>query len=268
MTGYHLARSGQGWGTPWDTTAEGVLATWRAVCVHAGGLINSYTCSALEFFTIGIPVRLSDRSLHREGQTFFFKNCPQWGLKPGPPDHQANALPTELGSRSVGQEISEVSLVCFMHHFTCWTLFISRINRAWLYKGHGDSGWQLNVDLAQLVEHWPYDPEVLVSIPTGGNIWRIFFCSSLCKDLSHNLTEMPIVKNSIMLLEVRTSHPVGLFAVNFYGPRGITDISLHADNKTRQNCNIAQENKRCSPISSFKIAKWTVSGDTLSTSLE
>ena len=76
---------------------------------------------------------------------------------------------------SVGQEISEVSFVCFMHHFTCWTLFISRINRAWLYKGYEDPGWQLNVDLAQLARHWPEDPEVLVSNPTGGNFWWIFF---------------------------------------------------------------------------------------------
>ena len=91
------------------------------------------------------------------------KNCLQWGLKPGPPDLQANDLPT------LNQEISEVSFVCFMHHFTCWTLFISRINRAWLYKGHEDSGWQLNVDLAELVRHWPDDLEVLVSNPTGGN---------------------------------------------------------------------------------------------------
>ena len=50
--------------------------------------------------------------------------------------------------------------------------------------------------LAQLVRHWPEDPEVLVSIPTGGNFWRNFFCSSLCKNLSDNLTETPIVKNS------------------------------------------------------------------------
>ena len=104
----------------------------------------------------------------------FVTNYPQWGLKPGPPDHEANALPTELGWRSVGQKISEVSFVCFMHHFTCCTLFISRINRAWLYKGHEDSGWQLNVDIVQLVEHWPNDLEVLVSIPTGGNFQKKF----------------------------------------------------------------------------------------------
>ena len=71
-----------------------------------------------------------------------------------------------------------------MHHFTCWTLFISRINRAWLYKGHENSGWQLNVDLAQLVGHWPHDPEVLVSNPTGGYFWRNFFalpCVTICQ---------------------------------------------------------------------------------------
>ena len=56
-----------------------------------------------------------------------------------------------------------------MHHFTFWTSVISRINRAWFCKGHEDSGWQLNVDLAQLVEHWHDDPEVLSSISTGGN---------------------------------------------------------------------------------------------------
>ena len=31
----------------------------------------------VEFFTIGVSVRLSDRSLHREEQTNFVKNCPQ-----------------------------------------------------------------------------------------------------------------------------------------------------------------------------------------------
>ena len=55
----------------------------------------------VEFFTIGVSVRLSDRSLHREEQKKFVKNCPQWGLKPEPMDHDANALPTELGRRSV-----------------------------------------------------------------------------------------------------------------------------------------------------------------------
>ena len=59
------------------------------------------------------------------------------------------------------------SFVCFMHYFTYWTLFISRINRAWLYKGHENSGWQLNADLAQLVRYWPEDLEVLFSSQQG-----------------------------------------------------------------------------------------------------
>ena len=54
--------------------------------------------TTFEFFTIGVSVRLSDRSLHREEQKKIVKNCPEWGLKPGPPDLQANALPTELSS--------------------------------------------------------------------------------------------------------------------------------------------------------------------------
>ena len=68
-----------------------------------------------------------------------------------------------------------------MQYVTCWTLFISRINRAWLYKGHEDSGWQLSADLAQLAEYWPEDLEVLVSNPTGGNFWRFFFALSYVK---------------------------------------------------------------------------------------
>ena len=60
-----------------------------------------------------------------------------------------------------------------MHHFTFWTL-------TKIYTGHEDSGCQLNVDVAQLVEHWHADPEV---------------CSSLFKDLLDNLTETFIVKN-------------------------------------------------------------------------
>ena len=55
----------------------------------------------IEFFTIGVSVRLSDRSLHTKGQKKFVKNCPQWGLKPGPLDLHANALPIELSQHSV-----------------------------------------------------------------------------------------------------------------------------------------------------------------------
>ena len=55
----------------------------------------------LEFFTIGVSVRLSDRFNVTQNKINFVKNCPQWGWKPGPPDLQASALPTELSQHSV-----------------------------------------------------------------------------------------------------------------------------------------------------------------------
>ena len=76
------------------------------------------------------------------------------------------------------------SELCFKHHVTFWTLVISRIIRAWLYKSHEDSGWQLNVDLAQLVEHWLDDPEVMGSILTGAIFDELFFalpCVKICQ---------------------------------------------------------------------------------------
>ena len=111
----------------------------------------------------------------------FIKNCPQWGLKPGPPNLQANALPTELGRNLSGRRFLKWALFvsCTTSHVGLCSFLES--NRAWPYKGHEDSGWQLNVDLAQLVRLWPEDLEVLASIPTGGN-W-IFFalpCVKIC----------------------------------------------------------------------------------------
>ena len=60
-----------------------------------------YSSKLVEFFTIGVSVRLSDRSSHRDEQKKIIKNCPQWGWKPGPLDLQATALPTELSQHSV-----------------------------------------------------------------------------------------------------------------------------------------------------------------------
>ena len=77
-----------------------------------------------------------------------------------------------------------------MHHLTCWTLFISRINRALLYEDLNVSHSQPNSDLDQLVEHETDDPEFVSSNPT----LDILFCVTL--DLSDNLTEMRMVKNS------------------------------------------------------------------------
>ena len=55
---------------------------------------------------------------------------------------------------------------CSTSHFGLWPFPESKEHDL---KGLKDSDWQLNVDLAQLVEHWHDDPEVLGSIPTRGN---------------------------------------------------------------------------------------------------
>ena len=39
---------------------------------------------------------LSDSSKVIQNKINFVKNCPQWDLNPQPPDHNSNALPTEL----------------------------------------------------------------------------------------------------------------------------------------------------------------------------
>ena len=60
------------------------------------GNTNLAIMSTIEFFTIHISVRLSDRSEDTQHIINFVKNCPQWDLSSQPQDH-----------------------------FTCWTLFIS-----------------------------------------------------------------------------------------------------------------------------------------------
>ena len=68
------------------------------------------------------------------------KNCSQWGLNPQPPNHQFNALPTEMARNLLG-----------------------------LYKSLNDSHPQTNSELAQLVDHDSEDPEAVGSNPTGSN---------------------------------------------------------------------------------------------------
>ena len=125
-------------------------------------------------------------STHGRAKKKFVKNCPQLGLNLGPPDHHSNALLTVLVWYLLARRFLKWALFQAPLHILDFSRIISRINRAWLYNSYEDSGWQLNADLAQLVEHWHDDPEVMGSIPTGGNFWRNFFCSFLCKDLSDN----------------------------------------------------------------------------------
>ena len=64
-------------------------------------IVLGTTGNLFEFFTIGVSIRLSDRFNVTQNKINFVKNCPQWGWKPGPPDLQASALPTELSQHSV-----------------------------------------------------------------------------------------------------------------------------------------------------------------------
>ena len=120
---------------------------WRISLLYCIVVSLFFFSEAFGFFTIHVSVRLSDRSPCREEQKKFHQKFSPVGLEP----KTWSLLQCSTNwarQESVGQEISEVSFVCFMHHFTCWTLFISWINRARLYKDHEDSSWQLNVDLA------------------------------------------------------------------------------------------------------------------------
>ena len=56
--------------------------------------------------------------------------------------------------------------------------------------------------LAQLAEHETCDPEVVSSNPTGGNFLTKFILFHVTLDLSDNLTEMRIVKNSIVIVQL------------------------------------------------------------------
>ena len=130
-----------------------------------------------------ISVRLSDRSEVTQHKKNFVKNCPQWDLNPWPPDHQSNALLTVLERNLL--KISEVSFLLFhapLHMLGL--LFISKINKTWLYKGLNDSYRQPNSDLAQLTEQWTDDLEVVNSKPHWGQFLTKFILFCVTLDLS------------------------------------------------------------------------------------
>ena len=81
-----------------------------------------------------------------------------------------------------------------MHYFTCWTLFISRINRTWLYEGLNDWHRQQNSGLAQLAEHRTDGLEVVGSILGRDNCFYFTLLLQCWQDLAGNLE---LCKNSI-----------------------------------------------------------------------
>ena len=103
----------------------------------------------------------------KEEQKKIRQKFPQWGWNPGPPDHETNAWPTELSQHSVA------SLNLHGLFKSCSIDSRNEVQHVkWCMKQTSSlqkSPAQWISCLAQLVEHWPHDPEVLVSIPSGGN---------------------------------------------------------------------------------------------------
>ena len=54
---------------------------------------------SIEFFTLGVSVRLSDRSKVMQNKINFVS----WGLNSQPPDHDSNAVTTELDRNLLGR---------------------------------------------------------------------------------------------------------------------------------------------------------------------
>ena len=115
-----------------------------------------------------------------------------------------------------------------MHHLTCWTLFISRINRAWLYRGLNDWHRQLNSDLAQLAECGTDDLEVVGLIPGRDNFFILLFPSILagfgrkfrimqkleywsCRWVSHIILRFSTVCKTFISLKCCSNVPLNIF---------------------------------------------------------
>ena len=68
--------------------------------------------------------------------------------------------------------------------------------------------------LAQLVRHWPEDPEALVSNPTGGNFWWIYFalpCVKICQIIWQNRLSW---KTQLATIQSVDCHATILFTIS------------------------------------------------------
>ena len=96
-------------------TCETILPRWRPEAVCDRWSYNAVVQSNFSIIHHFLPI--PGRVLPALMEKGKIKHCLQWGLSSGPLDHHSNALLTVLGR-------------------------------------YDDSGWQLNVDLAQLEEYW------------------------------------------------------------------------------------------------------------------
>ena len=123
-----------------------------------------------------ISVRLSDRSEVTQHKINFVKNFPQWDLNSHPSDHQFHALPTDLSHYlvvCVNHEVLHIkSCSIDSRNKQCPTCeVVHETKESSLQKSPTESS------LAQSVEHWTDDQEVVGSNPTGDNFWQNLFCA-------------------------------------------------------------------------------------------
>ena len=116
-------------------------------------------------FNMLCQLSFSDRSLHREEQEKFRQKLPPVGIETWTSGSSGQCLTNWARQESGGQEISRFKVAT-----VCW---LSSVGKALAWRS-GGPGFK---------PHW-------------GQLLMIFFCFSLCKNLSDNLTETPIVKNS------------------------------------------------------------------------
>ena len=129
------------------------------------------------FFTIKksdafLSEYLTDLKLHRT--KIFCQKLPPVGFEPTTSGSWTSCSANCASKKSVEDLWSELSFF-FMHHFTCWTLFISGINRAWLDKGLSDSHRQPNSDLAQWQSMRLIISRLGVQTPLGAIFDEIYF---------------------------------------------------------------------------------------------
>ena len=168
----------------------------------SNSLLPSLCCSMivlmnvpLSFSQIGVSVRLCWQIFTQGRAKKSSKIAPSGDWRREPPESSG-----QCATNWARQEICWAGdfwheLCLFMHHFTCWTSLISRVNRAWLYKP-----WRFRLatecwlsSVGRVLAWWSRGP--------GFNAhWEQFLTNSfllfaLCKDLSDHLSETPTVKN-------------------------------------------------------------------------
>ena len=131
----------------------------------------------LEFFTMRISVRLSDKYKVTQNKISYVKNCHQWGLNSQPPDHQFHALSTEIS------------------HYLFWVWIIKAFIKSYSIDSKNKQNPTCEMvhetkerslqksptfsSLAQLAEHETDAQRSWVQTPMGKIFYIFFFCGMI-----------------------------------------------------------------------------------------